>query len=211
MWSSGRLVTESLPDAHRADGLHVGLLPLKHHIQVNLQNSSCCWMRFYEQYSIYEICRFCWTCIAMDLWSFTTVLAVKQQNLPRLCSWLPLQFYWCGQYAADIVVIRNELNSRYFSISFVLTVTWLAIQSFRRRRKQRMMLTAMETQLEEAEEPGKELEKSVEANGIKEHSKEGSVSKCHAPAKKNEPEWQVLITSLGKMGLIMAYFYLCDR
>lgn len=28
---------------------------------------------------------------------------------------------------------------------------------------------------------------------------------------KDEPGWRVGVTALGKLGLIMAYFYLCDR
>ena len=28
---------------------------------------------------------------------------------------------------------------------------------------------------------------------------------------KDEPGWRVAVTALGKLGLIMAYFYLCDR
>lgn len=30
-------------------------------------------------------------------------------------------------------------------------------------------------------------------------------------ASKDEPGWRVAVTALGNLGLIMAYFYVCDR
>lgn len=32
-----------------------------------------------------------------------------------------------------------------------------------------------------------------------------------APPTNSAPNWQMSITSLGKLGLIMAYFFVCDR
>lgn len=90
----------------------------------------------------------------------------------------------------------------------MLTVTWLAVQSFRRRRRQRHVLNSVESNFEEPDDPS--LKNGTIVNG-KHHKSVANGAPPAAYTNQVNPSWQVLITSLGKLGLIMVYFYLCDR
>jgi len=80
-------------------------------------------------------------------------------------------------------------------LCFSFTAAWLVYRSFRCRRKQRFK--SMESEEVDSFPQGELLI----PNRIELSTRRAS----------EEPNCQSLMTSLGKLGLIMAYFYLCDR
>jgi hypothetical protein len=103
--------------------------------------------------------------------------------------------------------------------SLTIAATWTAYQSFDLRFKQRKQsYRLMETLIEADQVVDQGDQNDVIANG-KSHSVTVAESLGldektlgHKVAVKDvESSSRVVVTALGKLGLIMAYFYLCDR
>lgn len=85
-------------------------------------------------------------------------------------------------------------------------MTWLAYRHFHLRLRQRYR--SIETRVEDAAEP-LVIENGQIANGKPISAAE--LNENRKAAAKDVPSCRLAVTALGKLGLIMAYFYLCDR
>ena len=113
-------------------------------------------------------------------------------------------FLWYGSSSSQDI----QISVNYWMIwllndySFDCAAVWLVYRSFRSRRKKLFhQIEPIETILEE--------------EGALVHA-DGELLVPNGALLKTKkvldtPNWQSLISSFGKLGLIMAYFYLCDR
>lgn len=74
----------------------------------------------------------------------------------------------------------------------------------------RLPYRSIETKVEEDESQSFVGSNGHVANGIPKSTND-QVHEIRKPAVKDVPSCYVAVTALGKLGLIMAYFYLCDR
>ncbi|KAK4010994.1 N-acetylneuraminate 9-O-acetyltransferase [Daphnia magna] len=99
-------------------------------------------------------------------------------------------------------------------VCLTISSTWMAYRSFDLRLKQRRQSYRSIENLMEADET-EEIVKDVMANGHAVQADslglDDKTSTRKAAVKDVESNSRIVVTALGKLGLIMAYFYLCDR
>jgi hypothetical protein len=114
---------------------------------------------------------------------------------------------------------REKTDKNFFFFppsSLTISGTWTAYQSFDSRLKKRKQSYRSIETLMEAEDNEMVQKDVVVANGHSVVVAEGFDEKAttahrKAAVKDVESSSRVVVTALGKLGLIMAYFYLCDR
>ncbi len=89
-------------------------------------------------------------------------------------------------------------------------MTWLAYRNFHLRLRQRQPYRSIETRVDDDHAEPLVIENGRIANGKPVSASEVNETR-KAAAAKDVPGCRAAVTALGKLGLIMAYFYLCDR
>lgn len=115
----------------------------------------------------------------------------------------------------DVVlsVVHGRVNLSILNAFTSLTISgvWLSYRAFHLRVKQRQRLRSIESQVA----TDNDIEPLVENGKVVANGKLPElgvpVNQTRKPAAKDVPSCFVAVTALGKLGLIMAYFYLCDR
>jgi hypothetical protein len=120
-----------------------------------------------------------------------------------------------SQLISNVEKKRTKTFS-FFPSSLTISATWTAYQSFDSRLKKRKQSYRSIETLMEAEDDEMTKKDVVVANGHSVVVAEGFDEKAttahrKAAVKDVESSSRVAVTALGKLGLIMAYFYLCDR
>lgn len=157
----------------------------------------------------------------MKGWISKTVRAADRPNLPPLSKSSLSPSYSCGKSRDNRHPPAKQNNNNFQSLlyfpilciycrSLTVTVTWTAYHRFRFHFKRRLpsYTTVEDDEVIESEDSMAPLVGNghghvANGNPVKPPSRQSTA--------KDEPSYLVAVTALGKLGLIMAYFYLCDR